>query len=146
MIVVVPQGSVLGPLMWNIMYNRVLGCRVRKEATLISFIDDLAVVVVAKQLQNVELYGRETIHATKAWLQMLKQDRVEYKTEAVLITNRRKDNAVKTWVGNHEVVSKSIVGYLGIMIDAKLGFKRYLDYAREKAAKASSSLARRAKT
>lgn len=34
---------------------------------------------------------------------------VNEKTVAVLITNRRKSNSVKVWIGNHEVISKSII-------------------------------------
>ncbi|CAD7093684.1 unnamed protein product [Hermetia illucens] len=138
----VPQGSVLGPLLWNIMYDGVLGLRVPEETTLIGFADDLAVVAIAKHPENVELYANEAIHTIKSWLRMAKLDLADEKTEAVLITNRRKNNTVTIQVGNREVVSKSVVKYLGVMIDAKLSFKGHLDYAREKAANASSSLAR----
>ena len=138
----VPQGSVLGPLLWNIMYDGVLGLRVPEETTLIGFADDLAVVAIAKHPEDVELYANEAIHTIKSWLRMAKLDLADEKTEAVLITNRRKNNTVTIRVGNREVVSKSVVKYLGVMIDAKLSFKGHLDYAREKAANASSSLAR----
>ena len=138
----VPQGSVLGPLLWNVMYNGVLVLPVPKEATIIGFADDLAVVVVAKQPEDVEMYANETISAIKAWLEMVQLDLAEQKTEAVLITNRRKRNTINIRVGGHVITSKPVIKYLGVMIDAKINFKGHLDYACEKAANTSVSLAR----
>lgn len=59
-----PQDSVLGPLLWNAMYNGVLSLLMPKDITSIGFANDPAVVVVAKHSEDVELYGSETIHAT----------------------------------------------------------------------------------
>lgn len=42
---------------------------------------------------------------------MMKLDLADNKTEAVLITNRKKNNTVKIWVGNYEVALKSIIRY-----------------------------------
>lgn len=61
------------------MYDGVLDLRVPKEVTLIGFADDLSGVVV-------ELYASETIHAIKAWFQMVKLDLAEDKAETVLKT------------------------------------------------------------
>lgn len=44
----VPQGSVLGPLLLNVMYNGVLVFPKPKKAIIASFVNDLVVVVVAE--------------------------------------------------------------------------------------------------
>ena len=44
----VPQGSVLGPTLWNIYYCGVLRIPVPDGVTLIGYVDDLAVVVEAR--------------------------------------------------------------------------------------------------
>ncbi|XP_060665723.1 uncharacterized protein LOC132798010 [Drosophila nasuta] len=44
----VPQGSVLGPLLWNIMYDGILRLDVPESATIVGFADDVALVVTAK--------------------------------------------------------------------------------------------------
>lgn len=84
-----------------------------KETTLIGFADDLAVAVIAKPSKDVELYGNETIHVIKAWLQIVKPDQADEKMEEVPITNCWKKNNVKIRVGNHQVILKSITRYLG---------------------------------
>ena len=51
----VPQGSVLGPLLWNVMYNEVLELKLPEEASIVGFADDIAVVVTPKIIEEVEL-------------------------------------------------------------------------------------------
>lgn len=41
----VSQGSVLGPVIWNIMYNDVLARGIPQESTIISFVDVVAAVI-----------------------------------------------------------------------------------------------------
>ncbi|XP_065356251.1 uncharacterized protein LOC135950648 [Calliphora vicina] len=48
----VPQGSVLGPLLWNVMYNEVLELNIPEEANIIGFADDIAVVVRAQMIPS----------------------------------------------------------------------------------------------
>ena len=37
----VPEGSALGPLLWNIMYDAVLRLRMPNESTVVGFADDI---------------------------------------------------------------------------------------------------------
>lgn len=47
----VPQGSILGPLLWNIPYDNLLETKILERVELVGFADDLAVVVVAQNEQ-----------------------------------------------------------------------------------------------
>ena len=44
----VPQGSVLGPLLWNIMYDGLLRLKLPIAVTPVEFADDIAMVIVEK--------------------------------------------------------------------------------------------------
>ena len=44
----VPRSSVLGPLLWNIMYDGVVRLRLPNGTTIVGFADDIAIVSVAK--------------------------------------------------------------------------------------------------
>ena len=42
----VPQGSVLGPLLWSIMYNGLIKLTIPRMVTPVAFADDVALVIV----------------------------------------------------------------------------------------------------
>lgn len=46
----VPQGSVLGPLLWNLMCDNIFRLKTSKLSKIIFFAEDVAIVVVAKLL------------------------------------------------------------------------------------------------
>lgn len=49
----VPQGSVLGPMLWNIMYDGVFRLPLPVGVSTVGFADDVALVVVANRLEVV---------------------------------------------------------------------------------------------
>lgn len=85
----VPQGSVLGPLLWNIMYDGILHLKLPKATEIIGFADDIAVVVTAKHLTEICDKTNRTIEVVQSWLQRNGLKLAEQKTEAVLISSRK---------------------------------------------------------
>lgn len=59
----------LGSLLGYVKYNGILVLPIQEEATVIGFADDLAVVVTAKYLENVEVYVTKTLRVVKLWLE-----------------------------------------------------------------------------
>lgn len=64
----VPQGSVLGPTLWNIMYDGVLRLEFPTGVNIIGFADDIALVVVAKHKHHIENKGNVAIAIIMDWL------------------------------------------------------------------------------
>ncbi|CAD6225560.1 GSCOCG00011830001-RA-CDS, partial [Cotesia congregata] len=58
-----PQGSVLGPLLWNIMYDGLLRLTLPRSIKLVAYADDVAVVIVAKHLE--EINSRKALETIK---------------------------------------------------------------------------------
>ena len=48
----VPQGSVLGPLLWNVMYDGVLKLDFPSSAKVVGFADDITVVIISLQYES----------------------------------------------------------------------------------------------
>ncbi|CAB0030692.1 unnamed protein product [Trichogramma brassicae] len=57
----VPQGSVLGPTLWNIMYDGVLRVQFPQGVEIVGYADDIAIVVTAKHLEDVTLKANRAI-------------------------------------------------------------------------------------
>ena len=87
--VVVQQGSVLGPLLWNIMYDGVLRLRLPNGRTIVSFADDIAIASVAKTVREIEEKTNTAIRNVGAWLGEASLTLAAHKTEAVLISGRK---------------------------------------------------------
>lgn len=64
----VPQGSTAGATLWNIMYDGVLRLRVEDGVHLISYADDLAVVVKARTETELEDKTKKTLDKIFEWM------------------------------------------------------------------------------
>lgn len=138
----VPQGSVLGPLLWNIMYNGIFDLQLPEEATVVGFADDIALLIRARFLDEVQLYANEAISTIKKWLTAMDLSLADHKTELVLISGRKKRETLSIQVGESSINSVQAIKYLGVMVDDRLKFKNHVEYACDKAAGVTNALSR----
>jgi len=80
-----PAGSILGPVLWNVAYNSLLGMEVLPGVHLVGFADDLAVVGVASTGQLLEETLNTVLESIDTWKG---PGACPPKSEAVLLTNR----------------------------------------------------------
>lgn len=59
----VPQGSIVAPTLWNLMYDGVLPLPLPGEVSIVGYADDLALVAVANSEHQVinNTYAKENI-------------------------------------------------------------------------------------
>jgi hypothetical protein len=122
------------------MYNDVLKLRIPDQAKIIGYADYIAIVVVAKYIEEIEVVSNEAISRVREWLETVGLELAAHKTEAVLVSNRKKKESVTVKVGKHTIKSSEAIKYLGIMIDNRLNFRNHIDHVCKKAAKASIAL------
>jgi hypothetical protein len=138
----VPQGSILGPTLWNAMYNGVLNLKLPKGVVIVGFADDIVLSITGETLEEVEMLATEAITMIENWMQQARLQIAHHKTEVLLVSNCRMVQHAEITVGEHVIASKRTLKYLGVMIDDRLNFNSHVDYACEKAVKAINAVTR----
>jgi len=108
----VPQGSVLGPILWNTVYDQLLKMLVLVGVHLVGFADDLAVVSSARS----EPMLQESIDARMGKGLSL----VHHKSEAVMLIKRWAYTKPILRIGEHTINFVPHLRYLGFIIDLEV--------------------------
>lgn len=135
----VPQGSVIGPTLWNMLYDGLLRTRLPMGVEYLVFADDVALVARARDsiaLGQLLTSSAEIVHD---WLTRVGLSLAEQKSEAMIVTKTRTYNDINITVNGYQVPSTKCIKYLGLHIDQKWNFT---EHARIVAAKAGNVVRR----
>lgn len=138
----VPQGSILGPLLWNAMYDDVLRLPLPTGVKIVGFADDITLVVYGESMEEVELTAAHSISLVEEWMKSRKLGLARHKTEVVVVNNRKSEQRALISVGDCTIESKRSLRHLGVMIDDKLSFASHVEYACKRASTAIAALSR----
>jgi len=134
----VPQGSVLGPALWNIFYDDLLRQEVPEGVELVGFADDLAVVVSAHNADLLERAGNPALEMVARWMGENGLAVAPQKCEAVVLTGKWAYRNPVFTIGGHQIPVRKAIRYLGVRLDTRLTFG---DHVRKTAASARASAA-----
>lgn len=129
----VPQGSVLGPTLWNILYDDLLESEMPDGVELVGFADDVAMVVVARNEEMLMNMANTGLQRVSDVMQRMHLTIAPEKTEAVLLTKKRQISPVSFKIQNITVTPKNAVKYLGVWMDTKLTFAEHIKKTIQKA-------------
>lgn len=110
--------------------------------TLVGFADDVAVIVVAKTEQGVTRKGNYALRRIKKWLNDNGLELAPEKTEAVLLSGRRKIEPIAFQLGNTVVTPGESVKYLGVIVNSRLAFTQHIEKCAGKAMKTVAAVER----
>ena len=138
----VPQGSVLGPLLFLLYINDLPNAIENSQTNL--FADDTCLLSCDSDLKSLELKVNTDLVKLSAWLLANKISLNAMKTEVLLFRSRNKSVTynIQLKIDNHQLKLSSHVKYLGILLDEFLTWNYHFDFLSSKLSKANGILAK----
>ena len=123
----VPQGSVVGPLLFTLYVNDV--CSRLKNSRCFLYADDIALVVSGKDVHRVQLLLQEDLNSVNTWCQENKLTVNAAKTKVLWSYSQRSipdlEGAVLT-LNNEPLEIVPVFNYLGVKINRYLGMTQHM--------------------
>ena len=138
----VPQGSILGPLLFLIYINDL--ATVSKHAITILFADDTNTIYKSNSYENLKHLVTKDLQNISDWFKANKLALNETKTKFVIFHKSRNKppKDFKLILNNIEIERVEVTKFLGVLIHENLSWKPHVDYVSNKVSKATALLAK----
>jgi len=138
----VPQGSVLGPALWNAFYDRLLDTEMPSGVQLVAFADDLCVLGIARKGEAASTLLNPVLEKVSDWMTSNGLKLAPAKTEAVVLTRKNVYDEPELFVEGHAIPIKPSMRYLGVELDTRLSFTKHVQQASLKASQSALAIGR----
>jgi hypothetical protein len=142
-----PQGSCLGPGMWNIFYNSLLNLTFTSGTKIVPFADDLLLLIRGTSVSEVENIANTELKNVSTWAKDNKVRFNDQKSKVMLMTRRKKKDRkdLEVYLNNKRLREVKTMKYLGIIIKNKQTFREHITHVTENCRKLIFALSKSAK-
>ncbi|CAK9813933.1 Putative 115 kDa protein in type-1 retrotransposable element R1DM [Anthophora plagiata] len=140
----VPQGSVLGPLLWDLAYDVVLRTALPLGVSVTCYADDTLVLASGRGWRRVVRLAEMGVACAVSRIRRLGLEVSASKTEALWFYEPRRAEPPRSWVrvGEEYVRVGPTIKYLGLTLDSHWRFQRHFETLVPRVERAANSLAR----
>ena len=126
----VPQGSILGPLLFVIYINDIP--EIFKFAKFILYADDANIIVTGKDMTEISSQVEELCRVLLKWVDSNGLALNLKKTTYMIFSRRRIDSNFNLLIANTHIQRKSEARFLGVIIDEKLNWSSHIKAVKSK--------------
>lgn len=144
-----PQGSILGPTLWNLVFDSNLTCLEDEDCETIAYADDQVLIITGNSRAELEIKGQKTVNAVQNWCTTHKMQLATEKCQMILA--KTKGNALNSRASIViKIDGKSIkrvehFKYLGVTFSTKMKVKEHIENISQKTSQIFNNLAKVAK-
>ena len=128
-----PQGSVLGPSFWNLIFDDMLKQMENHGIETIAYADDLLVTIHGRNRKEIERAGQQAAGLVESWCKAHKLMLSKTKSEMILLKGSldiARPPRIK--IDNGQIPMKRVVRYLGVRFGKNLSINTHIKTIREK--------------
>ena len=125
-----PQGGVLSPILWNLVFDGFLEIFDRLDVEAFGYADDGLLLIKGKNPATLVHKMQAAINKASAWSERVGLKFSPRKTQVMWFTNKTKfipENAPSLYMGGQKLECVDQTTYLGIILDTRLTFKQHFD-------------------
>ena len=126
----VPQGGILSPLMWNVLFDEFLKLYQEGLVSCEGFADDALLLTSGHSLGFMLIQMQSALDKATNWAESVGLTLSPSKTLAVIFTRRKLPNARsynKLRLGFKEIGFVTTARYLGVLLDSKLTYNAHIN-------------------
>lgn len=135
-----PQGSVLGPLLWNVLFDGFLRLPFEDGVTARAYADDGLVLVKADSSPEMMRKCSQSLEAITRWGEERKLTFSKEKTVMMLLKGKLVERLISANMGNVRIRCSQETRYLGVVIQSGMKFGGQYEHICEKTMKAFGKL------
>ncbi|MGL4197875.1 MAG: reverse transcriptase domain-containing protein, partial [Allorhizobium sp.] len=127
-----PQGSVLGPLLWNVLFDDIFAVQLPVGCSVVAYADDVTLLIEADKRVDLQFAARDALDALLSWSVGMGLTFAKEKTEAIVLKGSRilsklvDFRGLNIFFGDTKVAFSNPVRLLGVHLDQEWSFSPHI--------------------